>query len=288
VAGAAELDRDVHVEPQIAAEVHHAHAAAAELADDVVSLADETPLSTLDDHAPLGYHGPVAMDAIDRMIDRHGAGRVCDVLASMLTPERIARIDAVLAARLQSVITVVEDTYDPHNAAATIRTTEALGLQELHVIEPVERFSAARGVTRGAHKWIELVRWPAAGDAVAALHARGFAVYATLPGATASIDDVPVDRPIAIAFGNEHAGLSAEAVAACDGAVGVPMVGFSESFNLSVTVALAMSRIAARRRHAIGTIGDLDPDRRARLRARWFALKVRGAAGILERVADGG
>ena len=129
----------------------------------------------------------------------------------MLTAERIARIDAVLAARLQSVVAVVEDTYDPHNAAATIRTTEAIGVSDLHVIEPHERFSAAGGVTRGAHKWIELHRWRRAEEAVAALHAAGFRVFATLPGAPHTIEDVDVTTPIAIAFGNEHAGLSAEA-----------------------------------------------------------------------------
>jgi tRNA (guanosine-2'-O-)-methyltransferase len=84
-------------------------------------------------------------------------------------------------------------------------------------------------------------------------------------------------------FGNEHDGLSEAAVAACDGALGVPMFGFTESFNLSVTVALAMSRIAARRRAALGAPGDLDDARRRELRARWFALKIRGAPGILER-----
>lgn len=217
------------------------------------------------------------------MIERHGADAICDVLGPMLTPERIARIDAVLAARLQSVITIVEDTYDPHNAAATIRTTEAIGLQELHVVEPQLRFSAAKGVTRGAHRWIDLRRWPRAEDAVAALHARGFRVYATLPGATHSIDDVDVSTPIAVAFGNEHAGLTAEAIAACDGSLGVPMYGFTESFNLSVTVALAMRTVAQRRRAALGALGDLDDDRRRVLRARWFALKIRGAVGILER-----
>src|SRR5215813_1679155 len=92
-------------------------------------------------------------DELSRIIARHGADAVCAALAPLLTADRIARIDQVLAQRLGSVVTVVEDTYDPHNAAATIRTTEAIGLGELHVIEPVERFSAARGVTRGAHKW---------------------------------------------------------------------------------------------------------------------------------------
>src|ERR1044071_1750595 len=89
-------------------------------------------------------------DAIGRFIERHGPEAVCAALAPMLPAERIARIDEVLAARLASVVTIVEDTYDPHNAAATIRTTEAIGLGELHVIETAERFSIAGGVTRGA------------------------------------------------------------------------------------------------------------------------------------------
>jgi len=222
-------------------------------------------------------------DAIGRIIERHGPEAVCAALAPMLTSERIARIDAVLGARLASVVTVVEDTYDPHNAAATIRTTEALGLGELHVVEAEQRFSIAGGITRGAHRWVELHRWASVAAAAVALRARGFRVFATLPGAPHTIDDVDVTTPVAIAFGNEHAGLTPAAVAACDGALGVPMFGFTESFNLSVTVALVMSRIAARRRAAIGVPGDLDDVRRRELRARWFALKIRGAVGILER-----
>jgi tRNA (guanosine-2'-O-)-methyltransferase len=226
---------------------------------------------------------PAVSDAIDRVIERHGPDAVCAALAPMMTAERIARIDAVLAARLGSVITIVEDTYDPHNAAATIRTTEAIGLQELHVLEPGDRFSAAGGVTRGSHKWIELIRWKDPIAAVRSLQERGFRVYATLPGAPHTIDDVDVTSPIAVAFGNEHDGLAQPTIDACDGALGVPMYGFVESFNLSVTVALAMSRIAARRRAAIGTLGDLEEQRRQRLRARWFTLGMRGAVGILQR-----
>lgn len=222
-------------------------------------------------------------DAIDRVIERHGADAVCTALLPMLTPERVARIDAVLAARLQSVVTIVEDTYDPHNAAATIRTTEALGLHQLHVLEPGSRFGIAGGVTRGSHKWIELVRWKDPVACVQALQARGFRVYATLPGAPHTVEDVDVGSPIAVAFGNEHAGLADATIAACDGALGVPMFGFTESFNLSVTVGIAMSRLANRRRASLGAQGDLPELVRRELRARWFALKIRGAVGVLER-----
>jgi tRNA (guanosine-2'-O-)-methyltransferase len=222
-------------------------------------------------------------DAIERLIDTHGSEVICRVLEPMLTAERIARIDAVLAARLASVATVVEDTYDPHNAAATIRTTEALGLQDLHVIEPHLRFSATKGVTRGAHRWIDLHRWPAAESAVGHLRSSGFRVYATAPDAKVSVEDVDVSGPLAILFGNEHEGLSPAAIAACDASITVPMFGFTESYNLSVTVGLAMSRLATRRRAHLGRTGDLDLARHARLRARWFALRIRGVVGVVDR-----
>ena len=138
-------------------------------------------------------------------------------------------------------------------------------------------------MTRGAHRWIDLHRWANAEACVAALHARGFRVYATQPDASASITDVDVGTPIAVMFGNEHSGLSPTAIAACDGALSVPMFGFTESFNLSVTVALATSTLAARRRAYINAPGDLPADLRARLRARWFALRIRGVVGVLER-----
>ena len=218
------------------------------------------------------------------MIERLGPAAVCGALEDLLTPERIARIDAVLDARLGSLTAAVEDTYDPHNAAATIRTSEALGLQELHVIEPGERFSAVKGVTRGAHRWLELHRWPAADVAATALQARGFRVYATMPDAGAvSIEELDVSGPVAVIFGNEHDGVSQQAIDACDGTVTVPMFGFTESYNLSVTVGLAMSRLAARRRAHIEATGDLDPARKARLRARWFALRIRAAVNVVER-----
>lgn len=227
-------------------------------------------------------------DAIERLIDRLGPERVIDALAPMLSADRMARIDAVLAARLGSLTAIVEDTYDPHNAAAAVRTTEALGLAEFHAVEPADgtRFRAPKGITRGCDRWIDLARWPSVPDAAAALRARGFRVVATVPGATDTIDTVAVDRPLAVAFGNEHDGLTAAAIAACDGSVEMPMFGFTRSFNLSVSVGLVMARLAERRRAHLGAAGDLPADRVIRLRARWYALKIKGAVGIVERVSS--
>jgi tRNA (guanosine-2'-O-)-methyltransferase len=225
-------------------------------------------------------------DAIERLIDRLGPAAVIDALVPLLSADRMKRIDEVLEARLGSLTAIVEDTYDPHNAAAAVRTTEALGLAEFHAIEPPDgnRFRALKGITRGCDRWIELVRWASVDAAATALRARGFRVVATVPGATETIDTVPIDQPLAVAFGNEHQGLSAAAIAACDGSIAIPMFGFTRSFNLSVSVGVVMARLAERRRAALGAAGDLAADRMLRLRARWYALKIKGAVGVVERV----
>lgn len=226
---------------------------------------------------------PVAVQAdIDPWIDHHGAERICQVLAPLLTAERIARIDEVLALRLASVTAIVEDTYDPHNAAATIRTAEGHGLSDLHVAAPRADFRS-KGVTRGTDRWIDVHTWGSFPEAATALRAQGFRVVATLPDAKVELSTIDVSKPVAVAFGNEHDGLSAAAVAACDDAVRIPMYGFAESYNLSVSVALAISQLSTRRRAHLGAPGDLSAARCARLRARFYSLKQRGVIGILER-----
>jgi tRNA (guanosine-2'-O-)-methyltransferase len=237
------------------------------------------PLEVLDD-VPV-RRGP---DAIDRLIDRLGPEAVCRALAPLRTEDRRARIDEVLAARLGSVVPVVEDVFDPHNGAAVIRTAEAFGLQELHVIEPGLRFQAAHGITRGCHRWIDLHRWRDSHEAIAALRGRGFRVLATGPDATMTIDEIGGDRPVAVLFGNERHGLAPRTALACDATVALPMYGFTQSFNLSVSAALVLAQLAARRRAWLGAQGDLSEERLAWLRARWSALKVRGAVHVVERL----
>jgi tRNA (guanosine-2'-O-)-methyltransferase len=211
-----------------------------------------------------------------------------DVIAALeaqLTDERKARIDAVLAARLGGLTVVLENLHDPHNGAAALRSIEGFGLTELHVVESAEPFRFSSTVTQGCEKWIELSRYKTFAAAAAALHARGFRLYAAVPGAPISLADVDVAHPAALVFGNEHAGLSDAAIAACDASFSIPMTGFTQSFNLSVSVAVCVHDASRRRRAALGAAGDLDLQERARLRAKWYALSMdrRAAAGIVAR-----
>ncbi len=97
------------------------------------------------------------------------------------------------------------------------------------------------------------------------------------------LEEIPVDKPLALWFGNERDGLSAEAQDLCDHRVSIDMQGFCQSFNLSVSVGIFIHRLAAKRREELGKVGDLDPDRRAYLRARWRATGIRGLSHILKR-----
>jgi tRNA (guanosine-2'-O-)-methyltransferase len=210
---------------------------------------------------------------------------VCATLAPLLLDERRARIDEAAAARLGGLRLVIENLHDPHNGAAVLRSAEAFGIQRVEVIESVEPFQFSSTVTQGCEKWLDVVRHATLAGAVAALAADGFALYAAVPGAAATVEDLDFARPAAILIGNEHEGLSSQAVAAADVVFGIPMPGMTRSLNLSVAAALIVERAAQLRRRAIGRPGDLDDAAVLALRARFYTASVRGADVVLARAA---
>jgi tRNA (guanosine-2'-O-)-methyltransferase len=214
--------------------------------------------------------------------------RVCAVLAPLLLDERRARIDAAAASRLGGLRVVIENLHDPHNGAAVLRSVEALGVQRVDVIESVKPFRFSSTVTQGCEKWLDVVRHRTLAAALVRLRADGFLLYAAVPDARATLEDLDFARPAALLIGNEHEGLSAAAIAAADARFGIPMYGMTRSLNLSVAAALTVERAAGLRRRALGAAGDLDPDAVLALRARFYAASVRGAEAVLAREAAAG
>ncbi len=201
---------------------------------------------------------------------------------SLLTEQRQARIDAVIAARLSSVTVVLDRLIDPHNSAAILRTAEGLGLLSAHLIAHEDGDAKAhRRVTQDADKWLEITRHQTGAQCARALAQRGFAVFAGHLDERAVLHtELPADRPVALLFGNEHQGPSAETVSACAGTFRIPMAGFTQSFNVSVAAAIALSQQTRARRAALGAGGDLEPAARVLLRARFALL----AAKLARRV----
>lgn len=183
-------------------------------------------------------------------------------LASEVTPRRLARVLDVLERRLGSVTTVMENLSDPHNVSAVLRTGEGLGLSELHVVEQPNKWEKNKQISMGAERWIEVVRYDGLARCLGHLSAQGFSLWAADVGpGCVPVDELPVEGKVALVFGSEHSGLSKRALSLTDGRFTIPMSGMVESFNVSVSAALALYDVATRRRHLLtarGERGDLD------------------------------
>ena len=206
--------------------------------------------------------------------------QVIAALRPLLSEERIARIDAVIAQRTHSVVPVLEAVDDPRNVSAVLRSAEAFGLQEVHLVTGAQPFLASRLITQGAERWLDL-RWHEGPDAcVAAVRTRGFKVYvASMDGARRPEDLSAVDKA-AIVFGNEKTGVGAALAALADERVTVPMSGFAQSLNVSVAAAITLYAATRGRR------SELDERERTELRARFMLLSVpRGDEVVAEQLS---
>lgn len=224
---------------------------------------------------------------VDALIERHGIEAIVAAVTPMLEDTRIRTLEEGLERKLSSLTVVLENLYDPHNGAAAVRSAEAFGLCDMHTVDgETGSFKAAPDVSAGSQKWIDLHGHSSPADCAAELVERGFVLCATVPGAPLELEEIPVDRPLAIWFGNERDGLSEAAQELCDHRVSIQMHGFCQSFNLSVSVAMFVHRLSVRRREYLKAEGDLSPDRKDFLRARWRAMGIRGLRQIVERTVS--
>lgn len=207
-----------------------------------------------------------------------------------LTPERRRRIDAVVAQRTRTLTVVIEALGDPQNVNAVLRTAEAFGLQEVHVVEgPMKAYDRNKKISQNADKWLEVVRWKTSAECLAHLKGRGFRVYATHLGeGSKDLVELSFAHPVALVFGNEHRGVSEEALAAADLRYAIPMRGFSQSLNVSVAAAVSLFRAVERREAERGRHGDLEDAEAEALRARFYTKSVKQRTRIAkaERAAE--
>lgn len=197
------------------------------------------------------------------------------LLEPHVTDERCARLRAVFAARLDAVTVLLDSPHDPHNGAAVLRSCDAFGVQRLHVVERVESFLAARSVARGSERWVEVRSHRSASAALAELRASGHELIATHPDGELRPSDLGSLGRVALVLGNERDGIGSELGRACQRSVRVPMRGFAESLNVSVTAAILLQHAT------LGRPGDLPQVERDALYARALVLTIPRAAEIL-------
>jgi tRNA (guanosine-2'-O-)-methyltransferase len=191
------------------------------------------------------------------------------------TPERIDRVNRVLALRQPDLRVVLEGVTIAHNASAVIRTCDAAGILHLHLISPnpeLLRFNEA--ITTRADKWLEIGVHGTAAECFAPLKKEGFTIIAThLEKEAVPYTEIDYTKPLALVFGSESEGISAESLAFADKVVRIPMLGMVQSLNLSVSVAVILYE-ALRQRAAAGFLESprLPDAELERLRNKWLRL----------------
>ncbi|MEZ4472822.1 MAG: TrmH family RNA methyltransferase [bacterium] len=224
------------------------------------------------------------------------AHQIIEALTPHMSDARVERMRQVIAHRLGSVALGLEDLHHNHNGAACLRTAEGLGLQDVVAAEirnpyplgdvPPPELDAHRLVTAHAHHWLDMHRLDTSEGLVAWARARGMAIFGAGPRGDVTLETLPVDRPLLLLFGNEKMGLRDETLDACDACFRIPMYGFTESFNVSVSVGLALGAVVPRvraRLAAEGRTGDLSEERQLETLARWCLADFRHADAILRR-----
>ncbi len=211
----------------------------------------------------------------------------CPSRAAYLVPERKARIDEVVANRTRTLTVVMEAFCDPQNVNAVLRTCEAFGIQEVHAIEgPMKPWDRNKKISQNADKWLDVRRWRSTGECLAHLRSEGFAIYVTHLGPrSGALGELSFAGKVALVFGNESRGVSAEAVRLADATYAIPIRGFVQSFNVSVAAAISIAMAVGRREAQRGRHGDLGEAEAAELRERFYVLAVKQRARIAKAEA---
>lgn len=200
---------------------------------------------------------------------------VLEALGPLVTERRLKRLRTVAAGRLRSVAPVLESIADPHNASAILRSADAFGIQQVHVVPGPAGFHASRQISKGAHRWLDLQRHLDSAACADALRDAGYAIFVASMEGTVSPADLAKRPKVAVVFGNEHRGPSPAMRERAEGTYAIPMRGFVESLNVSVAAAITL--------HALTTdrVGELSEGERDELVARWLLSTVRDGERVV-------
>ncbi|HET8866238.1 MAG TPA: RNA methyltransferase [Gracilimonas sp.] len=220
-------------------------------------------------------------------MDKSKRSSLIEHLREFATEERWQKLVEVAELRTRHVTVVVEDIYQSHNASAVLRSCDGFGIQDVYIIENKNDFDASSQVTIGADQWLTLHRYkkPGTNNTEACfntLKAKGYKIIATSPHEKdANLNDLSISDKTALVFGSEIDGISDRAKELADGFLKIPMTGFSESFNISVSAAICLYNITRRLRDSDIT-WKLTEEEQEELKLEWLKRSIK-AGDQLER-----
>ncbi|MCA0350166.1 MAG: RNA methyltransferase [Bacteroidetes bacterium] len=206
-----------------------------------------------------------------------------DYLEGFLTDNRKTRFEEVLAQRTKHFTVVVEDIFQLHNTSAVMRSCEVFGIQELNIIEHRFGKKIDSEIAMGAQKWVDIKKFSTIQNCIDTMKNNGYQIIATTPhDDSCLLHEFDITKPSALFFGTEKEGLSQEVMQQADGFLKIPMVGFTESLNISVSAAIIIQDLTTRLRSS-DIRWQLTAEERLEKRLDWAKNTIKDIKRIEER-----
>tara|TARA_B110000037_G_scaffold214965_1_gene271669 strand:+ start:452 stop:1108 length:657 start_codon:yes stop_codon:yes gene_type:complete len=204
-------------------------------------------------------------------------------LLSFLTERRKNLFDEVISKRTRHFTIATEDVYQMHNTSAVMRSCDVFGIQDLHVIEEKISKEIDREIAMGAQKWVNIHRHHSTKECIDNLKEKGYQIIATTPhNNSTELKDFDILKKSAFFFGKEKEGLSDIVLDAADGYLKIPMYGFTESLNISVSAAIILQSVVTRLKDA-DVDWELSEQEKNEIKLDWAKKSVKSSIKIIKR-----
>lgn len=204
-------------------------------------------------------------------------------LETYLTERRKDRFKKVISERTRHFTVVTEDVYQLHNTSAVMRTCDVFGIQDLHVVEERLGKRVDKEIAMGAQKWVSLNRYHSITDCVKNLKKSGYQIIATTPHNDSTLlHEFDVTKKSAFFFGKESDGLSETVLNAADGFLKIPMYGFTESLNISVSAAIILQSVVSKLKQS-DVKWQLSEAEKPEIEMEWVKRTIKASDEIIER-----
>ena len=208
-------------------------------------------------------------------------------LKQYVTDNRLELFDKVIANRTRYITVAVEDIYQSQNASAVLRTSDCFGLQDIHIIENKNMYDVNPDVALGSSKWLNLIKYNKTEnntlEAIKKLRESGYRIVATTPHKK-DVDLESFDLrkgKVALFFGTELMGLSDLMIENADEYLKIPMYGFTESFNISVSAAIILHHLTSKLRNSNINWQLTDPEKEE-LKLNWLKKTVKSSSLLID------
>ena len=211
-----------------------------------------------------------------------------EYLSAVVTPERLSLYDKIIENRTNYITVVLEDIFQPQNASAVLRTCDCFGIQNVHVIENRNQFQVDTEVSMGSSKWITLNRYHKKKnntlEAIQSLKKKGYRIVATTPHSSdTELPEFDISKgKTALVFGSELPGISETIIQEADDFLKIPMFGFTESFNISVSTAIILYQLTQKLHNAKSIDWHLNEEEVIDLKLQWIRNTVK-KSGLIEK-----